>query len=511
MPSVTASPRVRKRSNPAKPPQRMAEALAEARRLCRRYRHREAIALLRRFGKSRTLTKQQAAKLTRRIDRLVQREKRRAANVEKSVELARAHFAKARYAEAAGILAMVPERDRTGDAREILRRSRDSQREVTELAAVVHQARRSGNHAQLAHATWRLVALKPQDKQFHKLAEHCIERTCRRAGKLLQKQNGAAARSELEKIPREHWTYAVRELSLRAELTVTTNSGSKVAAQSQYSASGASACETTGSLYQRITDSTWTPWLLAAYVVVLLMVLVYRASRSPRRISMEEIHFRIDDPNDDQISLIIAPTSPEPAPQETVPQEPAPTEVEPEPEERTDELAVPEPIVESAEEAVAVEPDPPERLPSVPEPPTDETVLTNLVTRGDGASDASPATEPAPPADPTPARAVTSGSFSVWLDPPFPRSGEPYSIYIQVRLPERIKRYTWGDLSGYVMGSDGYRKAIQGHRRQQIPLSDHTATIVVPVVGAERLEMDTIVIRSRILKQQRMIELHHPL
>ena len=65
-----------------------------------------------------------------------------------------------------------------------------------------------------------------------------------------------------------------------------------------------------------------------------------------------------------------------------------------------------------------------------------------------------------------------------------PSPGQPYVIVIQVILPERVSRYTRGDLSGVIVGADGYRKFIQTNPDEELPITDRTARIRVPVVGS---------------------------
>ena len=91
--------------------------------------------------------------------------------------------------------------------------------------------------------------------------------------------------------------------------------------------------------------------------------------------------------------------------------------------------------------------------------------------------------------------------------PSVPVAGEPYSIYIKIRLPERITRYPHSDLSGVLIGSDGYQKRIGVSQPGFLPLVDNTATIVIPVVGATRPEADMLIIRSRLLRQQKTVKL----
>jgi hypothetical protein len=106
-----------------------------------------------------------------------------------------------------------------------------------------------------------------------------------------------------------------------------------------------------------------------------------------------------------------------------------------------------------------------------------------------------------------PPHAVTSGRFSAWTEPASPQPGQPYVIIVLVRLPARVKRYYSTDLTGTVIGSDGYRKSIRGSRREELPLTNHTARIVIPIVGSEHGKKDTIVVQSRMLRERRVLQL----
>jgi hypothetical protein len=108
---------------------------------------------------------------------------------------------------------------------------------------------------------------------------------------------------------------------------------------------------------------------------------------------------------------------------------------------------------------------------------------------------------------PVPPHAVTSGRFSAWTEPASPKPGQPYRIVILVRLPSHITRYYSSDLTGMVIGFDGYRKVIRSLPRQQLPLVNHTARIAIPVVGSEHGWKDTIVVYSGILRERRVLEL----
>lgn len=103
--------------------------------------------------------------------------------------------------------------------------------------------------------------------------------------------------------------------------------------------------------------------------------------------------------------------------------------------------------------------------------------------------------------DRAPAVATRQGSFSVWTEPANPRPGDPYRIIIQVRLPEKTKKYLVTDLEGVVVGSDGYRKPIPGFATGELPIVDGYARLAVPIVSADKKVRDTVFIRSRLLRE----------
>ena len=123
-------------------------------------------------------------------------------------------------------------------------------------------------------------------------------------------------------------------------------------------------------------------------------------------------------------------------------------------------------------------------------------------------------------------QAVTKGSFTAWTVPQKPLEGQPYRIVIEVRLPKRVRVYRSSDLSGKVVGTDGYTQFVPFDRNKptatyttkgddveiirmssKLPLHNHIAQIVVRVPGAARLVRDTIVIRSRRLKEEQTLQL----
>lgn len=108
-----------------------------------------------------------------------------------------------------------------------------------------------------------------------------------------------------------------------------------------------------------------------------------------------------------------------------------------------------------------------------------------------------PAVQPAG----VPKNAVTAGSFTVWTEPENPDPGEPYSIFVQVRVPEGTDEYSVADLEGVVVGSDGYQKKIPGTRKGFLPIVDNKVTLELPIVSADALVEDVVIVRSKMLRE----------
>ena len=106
-----------------------------------------------------------------------------------------------------------------------------------------------------------------------------------------------------------------------------------------------------------------------------------------------------------------------------------------------------------------------------------------------------------------PGHAQTKGSFSAWPDPRDPKPGEDYFIVIQIRLPRNITKYRGSDVSGNVIGTDGYRQAIRFKPNETIDVEDGAVQMRIFVPGAARLIRDTIRVESKILKEKQTFEI----
>jgi hypothetical protein len=126
--------------------------------------------------------------------------------------------------------------------------------------------------------------------------------------------------------------------------------------------------------------------------------------------------------------------------------------------------------------------------------------------------------------------AVTRGSFTAWADPPDPQPGEAYQLIIEIRLPDDVKTYQLLDLSGRVVGSDGYlqrlpydsrprwrsatrvtggaKPAVVRRHKTRVKITGSKLQLAIKVEGAQkRLTKDTIQIRSSRLKEEHELTL----
>lgn len=106
--------------------------------------------------------------------------------------------------------------------------------------------------------------------------------------------------------------------------------------------------------------------------------------------------------------------------------------------------------------------------------------------------------------------AVTEGSFTVWTEPEDPAPGEGYLILIEVKLPDKVRRYPRSDLTGMVTGTDGWRQPLPGNAspvQPYLPVDENTVQLQVAVPGAGRLVQDTVQIRSRMLKEEQVLRI----
>jgi len=112
-----------------------------------------------------------------------------------------------------------------------------------------------------------------------------------------------------------------------------------------------------------------------------------------------------------------------------------------------------------------------------------------------------------------PKNTIVKGSFRVWTIPADPAPMEAYAIYIDVKLPSNTVNYSRQDLSGQVVGTDGYVQTIGrdaglwGEKFQRFESFQGHATLIISVPGAVNLVKDTINIHSTLLNESQNIEI----
>ena len=116
--------------------------------------------------------------------------------------------------------------------------------------------------------------------------------------------------------------------------------------------------------------------------------------------------------------------------------------------------------------------------------------------------------------EPMPTNAIVQGSFTVWADPPHPMQKQSYFIHVRVTLPKNVTTYSRQDLSGTLVGTDGYHQTINdpfmGILTQKfhfIPGSGF-AELVMLIPGALQGIDDTLQVKSQILNESQTIFVH---
>lgn len=106
-----------------------------------------------------------------------------------------------------------------------------------------------------------------------------------------------------------------------------------------------------------------------------------------------------------------------------------------------------------------------------------------------------------------PKRAITKGSFSVWTVPENPAPRQNYVVFIQLNVPSHAKTYDMSDLSGSIIGTDGFEHHVSYAKGHRIQVQDGIVQISVPIPGAKRLVRDEIRVKSEFLKEQQKIDI----
>ena len=105
--------------------------------------------------------------------------------------------------------------------------------------------------------------------------------------------------------------------------------------------------------------------------------------------------------------------------------------------------------------------------------------------------------------------AVVKGSFTAWTVPDDPKPGQDYRIFIRIKTPGHLKDdYPLNDLTGLVLGTDGYRQVVPGPRSpKSLRIKQGYAQFHVTVPGAYRLVRDKIRVHSRLLEEEQLLEI----
>lgn len=114
---------------------------------------------------------------------------------------------------------------------------------------------------------------------------------------------------------------------------------------------------------------------------------------------------------------------------------------------------------------------------------------------------------------PTGGKAVSKGSFTAWTVPHDPKPRQDYLLVIQIKLPEKIKRYRQEDLSGFLTGDDGYRTPIGDYKGSKFKKKYYgkfdmkAKQFVFRVPGGAEKVKDIIKIESKVLREKQQLEI----
>ncbi len=108
-----------------------------------------------------------------------------------------------------------------------------------------------------------------------------------------------------------------------------------------------------------------------------------------------------------------------------------------------------------------------------------------------------------------PDQVFSKGSFTVWTVPSNPAPRQTYKIMVQIKIPESVSRYPRSDLSGFLVGTDGYKQHFGGSSQEgDQPIHNHLVQLeATSVPGAKHLVKDVIHVKSQILNEEQEIEI----
>lgn len=125
-------------------------------------------------------------------------------------------------------------------------------------------------------------------------------------------------------------------------------------------------------------------------------------------------------------------------------------------------------------------------------------------------------------------KAVSAGSFTAWTVPEDPKPGQDYMIVIRIKVPKGTTSYRVSDLSGQIVGTDGYTLTVPVDRnpsradrtktersgrlvpvksRDRLRVVEGHVQLMVDVPGAASLTRDSIRLKSKLLKEEQKLEI----
>ena len=117
------------------------------------------------------------------------------------------------------------------------------------------------------------------------------------------------------------------------------------------------------------------------------------------------------------------------------------------------------------------------------------------------------ASELAAPMLRVPGNAVTKGSFTAWTEPEDPVPFESYVIIIRVKLPPKVENYRARDISGMIIGTDGWKQPIRFPSSKVLHPVEGVVDFQITVPGAWKRVRDTVRIESKMLKEKQVLNL----
>jgi len=499
------------------PGDRVQATLRAAAQLSRAHEYRRALAELHALGDAYRLGPEHARQIELASQHILSKQTRSEARVREAIEQARKFLKYQSYVKAVRVLEQVPEPLLTPEVTELLREGQSRAAEVETLQTELHTRYHAHQFRGLAATINQLLKLKPNHEQARDIARGVRRKLWAAAQARLRLGEQAAAVDLLQDIPLCEQDVQVRRLLQRLQQSTAGNDRSGASRVPTPSSAKTHAGRIGGlainiepnrqrkSWLQRLEQwnrrclkSRWFPWACGGYFnLALLLVLAFLVivSQPPKRPVVLTMSFAE--------KLEEAPVLLEPVREELL--EPEPMETE----ERVQEQALAEVPLPLPLPPLEVIPLTPPTAPPGSEVPTAETGGSLEPTEEPAQSAPAESDQPHEPRPEPPPHAITDGNFSVWTEPEIPIPGEAYSIHIQIRLPDEIEEYPRSDLSGMLIGSDGYRKPFDHFGAELVPIIQHTVEIVIPVVGAQRPVGDVVILRSRLLKSQKVLKLRY--